>query len=82
MSDRVQIGESRKVKDAVLEARYTDGIKANKALKACCRNVDTSAVSLWKTHADAKTPDMMIIECDVCKRKQYRTAVGPGRIGG
>ena len=77
----IEVRGKQKIKESSLEARYTDGIKANKALKACCRDVGESLVSLWKTHEDAKGPDMMVIECNVCQRKQYRAAVGPGRVG-
>jgi hypothetical protein len=78
----VQVGSKRKVKDASMEARYTDPIRNNKALKNCCQDVDESEVSVFKTHEDAAGPDLMVIECNVCHRKQYRAAVGPGRVGG
>ena len=78
---RTQVGPRKKVKDANLESRYTDPIRNNKLLRDCCRDVDTSEVYVSKTHEGARTPDLMIIECD-CGRKQYRAAVGPGRVGG
>lgn len=71
----------QKIKDSKLEKRYTDPIAANTALAACCRDVETSEVTLVKTHEDAKGADLMIIEC-ACGKRQYRTAVGPGRVGG
>lgn len=78
----VKTHKKRKVKNAVLESRYTDGIKNNPLLQECCRDVDESEITLFKTHEDAEGPDLMVIECDVCGRKQYRTAIGPGRVGG
>jgi len=77
----VLVRGKQKVADSSLEARYTAPIKNNAKLKACCRDVDTSDVSLYTTHDDAERPDLMVIEC-ACGRKQYRTAVGPGRVGG
>jgi hypothetical protein len=77
----IQVRGAQKIKESSLEARYTDPIKNNAKLKACCRDVDESTVTLFKTHEDAKGPDLMVIECNVCQRKQYRAAVGPGRVG-
>jgi hypothetical protein len=77
----IEVRGKQKIKESELEARYTDSIKNNKSLQACCRDVGESTVALFKTHEDAKGPDLMIIECDVCHRKQYRAAVGPGRVG-
>jgi len=71
-----------KIKDSALEARYRDTVRNNEKLQACCRDVDESDVTLIKTHEDATSADLMVIECDVCGRRQYRTAVGPGRVGG
>jgi hypothetical protein len=82
MAKPVEVRGKQKIKDSKLEARYTDPIRNNAKLQACCRDVDESDVTLFKTHEDAKAADLMVIECDVCHRKQYRAAVGPGRVGG
>lgn len=80
LENAIAVGKKAKVKDVSLEARYTDGIRNNVALRTCCREVDESEVQLYKTHEDAKGPDLMVIEC-ACGRRQYRAAVGPGRVG-
>lgn len=55
--------------------RFVASVRDNTKLNKCCRNVEASAMEYFDTDGNGE-PDLMVITCNECGRRQFRVAGG------
>ena len=80
--EKIPVGPRRKISEIkeTIPPKYLNCVKDNKLLADCCRDVDTSFISTFKSNPDIEGQDLVEIQCDKCEKKQYRTFINVGRV--
>jgi len=81
---QIPVGPRRKISEIkdTIPPKYLTCVKDNPKLDECCRDVDTSFISTFRSSPDLPegTADQLEIQCDQCEKTQYRTFVNVGRL--
>lgn len=79
---KIPVGPRRRISEIkdTIPPKYLNCVKDNTALGECCRKVDSSFISTFKSNPDINGHDLLEIQCDECERIQYRTFANVGRL--